>query len=83
MTESNFKTPADISESTTVIVGVSNATPADSRALPTYAVTSLTMPSDDNRPSRPLNDGAVRVGNSLLDARVSESAILRDRVEDI
>jgi hypothetical protein len=84
MSESNLKAPVDISESTTVtIVGISNATPDDSRAVPTYGVTSFTMPSDNTQPSRPLNEDAVRVGNSLLNARVPESAILRDRTEDI
>jgi hypothetical protein len=83
MSESNFKTPVDVSSTTVTIVGVSNLTPPDSRALPTYGVTSFTMPSENTQPSRPLNEDAVRVGNSLLDARVPESAILRDRAEDI
>jgi hypothetical protein len=83
MTESNSKTPVNVSESTTItIVGVSNLTPADSRALPTYGVMSYTAPSENTAPSTPLNEGAVRVGNSLLNARVPESAILRDETED-
>lgn len=84
MADSNTKTPVNISESTTVtIVGVSNlAVPTDSRALPTYGVSSYTMPSENTSPSHPLNEGAVRVGNSLLSARVPESAILRDKAED-
>ncbi len=83
MSESNSKTPVAISSTTVTIVGVSNLTPADSRALPTYGVTSFTMPSENTAPSHPLNEGAVRVGNSLLSARVPESAILRDKAEDI
>lgn len=73
------------SQSTTVtVIGVSNfVPPADSRALPTYGVTSYTVPMDSAAPSRPLSEGAVRVGNSLLTARVPESAILRDTAEDI
>jgi hypothetical protein len=83
MPESNPKTPVNVSESTTVtIVGVSNMAPADSRALPTYEVTSFTVPSENTAPSHPLNEGAVRVGNSLLSARVPESAILRDKAEE-
>jgi hypothetical protein len=83
MSESKSQTPAAISSTTVTIVGVSNLAPADSRALPTYGVTSFTMPSDNPAPSHPLNEGAVRVGNSLLSARVPESAILRDRAEDV
>jgi hypothetical protein len=83
MAESNPKTPLTTSESTTVtIVGVSNLTLADPRALPTCGVTSYTLPSENTAPSHPLNEDAVRVGNSLLSARVPESAILRDRAED-
>lgn len=79
MTESNSKMPANVSESTTVtIVGVSNLAPADSRELPTYSVTSYTAPSESLGPSRPLSEGAVRLGNSLLNANVPESAIRRD-----
>jgi len=85
MAEMNPKTPPEsTSESTSVtIVGISNLTPADSRALPSYSVTSYTVPTEGTAPSRPLNEGAVRVGNSLLNARVPESKILRDRPEDI
>jgi len=84
MAESNFKTPVDISESTTVtILGPVNSTPSDWReGATTYGVTSYTVPSENTSPSQPLTEGAVRVGNSLLNARVPESAILRDRSED-
>ncbi len=84
MAESNSKPPTNISESTTVtIVGVSNLAPGDSRALPTYEVTSYTAPGENTERSHPLSEGAVRVGNSLLNARVPETAILRDRPEDL
>lgn len=84
MHEVNSKMPKNVSESTTVtIVGVANGTPTDPRIPPTYGVTSYTAPNEKTAPSRPLSDGAVQVGNSVLDARVSESKILRDRSEDI
>jgi hypothetical protein len=84
MSETESKAPVSVSESTTItIVGVSNATPSDSRELPTYGVTSYTVPTENTAPSHPLNEGAVRVGNSLVRARVPEAAILRDTVEDL
>jgi hypothetical protein len=84
MSDLNSKTPMNVSESTTVtIVGVSNGTPVDSRALPTYGVTSYTVPSENTKPSHPLSEGAVQVGNSVLKARVPETKILRDRPEDV
>jgi hypothetical protein len=43
---------------------------------------SYTLPSENTEPSHPLSEGAVRVGNSLLSARVPEAAILRDEAED-
>jgi len=85
MSEANSKIPpVSRTESTTVtIVGISNSMPADSRELPSYSVTSYTVPSESTNTSNPLNESAVRVGNSLLDARVPESAILRDRSEEL
>jgi hypothetical protein len=84
MHDLNSKMPTNVSESTTVtIVGVANGTPVDSRVPPTYGVTSYTVPSEKTAPSHPLSDGAVQVGNSVLDARVPESKILRDPSEDI
>jgi hypothetical protein len=84
MSDLNSKMPMNVSESTTVtIVGVSNGTPVDSRALPTYGVTSYTVPSENTKPSHPLSEGAVQVGNSVLNARVPETKILRDRPEDV
>jgi len=83
MAESNSKTPVNVSGSTSItIVGVSNLTPADPRALRPYGVMSYTVPSENTAPSPPLSEGAVQVGNSLLNARVPESAILRDEAED-
>jgi hypothetical protein len=84
MSEANSKTPpVSSTESTTVtIVGISNLAPPDSRELTSYSVTTYTVPSESTKTSNPLNEAAVRVGNSLLDAHVPESAILRDRSED-
>jgi hypothetical protein len=85
MSEANSKIPpVSHTESTTVtVVGVSNLVPGDSRELPSYSVTSYTVPSESAKTSNPLNESAVRVGNSLLGAHVPESVILRDRSEDI
>jgi len=81
MSEANSKTPPlSNTESTTVtIVSNYNLVPADARELPSYSVTSYTAPSENTKTSNPLNEAAVRVGNSLLDAHVPESAILRDK----
>lgn len=68
---------------TTTIVGVSNLAVRDYGTVPESVVMSYTVPSDNMAPSRPLSDDAVRVGNSLLDAHVTENAILRDCSEDI
>lgn len=84
MAELESKPPAPRSESTTVtIVGVSNFAAADPRVLRSCQVMSYTAPSENITPSLPLNDMAVKVGNSLLDARVPESAFLRDESEDL
>jgi hypothetical protein len=72
-----FDPKVSIDSTTVTIVGVSNALP-DSRALPTYGVTSFTVSDDNLGPASPLSEGAVRVGNSVLHSRVPESAILRD-----
>ncbi len=68
--------------STTTIIGVSNLSIADSREPQTCEVMSYTVPSDNAAPSAALSDAAVRLGNSLLSARVPETAILRDTGED-
>jgi hypothetical protein len=84
MPESDSKMPKNVSESTTItIVGVSNLAPADPRVLRPYGVMSYTVPSENTSPSLPLSEDAVQVGNSLLNARVPESAILRDKAEDL
>jgi hypothetical protein len=67
---------------TTTIIGVSNLAIRDPRTPPEYGVMSYTASSENTAPSRPLSEGAVKIGNSLLDARVPESAILRDTSED-
>jgi hypothetical protein len=67
---------------TTTIIGVSNLDIRDSRALPESAVMSYTLPTENPSPSVPLSEAVVRVGNSLLDARVPESAFLRDKSEE-
>ena len=88
MSELKPQPPLPTGQSTT-IVGVSNfVTPADPfRQLPTYGVTSYTvanvgLPTDTGAPSQPLSAGAVRVVNSVLNARVPENSILRDNDED-
>ena len=79
--ESTF--PMYQSERTTVtIVGVSNMAGNDlSRMSSAQSVTSCSMPADVAFRSRPLSEGAVRVGNSLLNARVPEDKFLRDTEE--
>lgn len=72
------------SESTTItFVGTSNMAPSNSWALPTSGLCSYTAPDDITRPSAPLSEGAVRLGNSLVSAFVPEDAIRRDVSEDI
>jgi hypothetical protein len=78
-----IETPMYTGETTTTtIVGVSNLAVRDARALPECEVMSYTLTTEKNAPSSPLSEGAVRVGNSLLSARVSESKILRDTSEE-
>jgi hypothetical protein len=74
----NTKPPMPVSESTTMNVIVSNLTPPDRNLTPTYSVCSYTLPSESAEYSVPLSERAVRLGNSLLNAAVPESAILRD-----
>jgi len=69
----------------TTIVGVcNNFVPTDPfRDLPTYSSMSYTVtPAAENQPegapSQPLSTAAIRVVNSVLNARVPESAIERD-----
>jgi hypothetical protein len=82
-----LKPQVPISNLSTTIIGVSNFVPArDPGALPTYGCMSYTVaPSTDQPgdqgegvPSQPLSTGAIRVVDSVLQARVPESAIRRE-----
>jgi hypothetical protein len=64
---------------TVTIVGVSNMG-ADFMSV--ESVTTCSIPSESMMPSKPLSRAAVRVGNSLLNARVPESRIRRDYAEE-
>jgi hypothetical protein len=66
----------------TTIIGVSNLSVRDPRQVPECQVMSYIAPTESVPPSRALSEGAVRVGDSLLNARVPEAAILRDPSED-
>jgi hypothetical protein len=78
---SDIKLPLPSSESKTItIIGPANAPVAGE--LPDYSTASFTLPSENIAPSQPISEGAVRVGNSVLSARVPESAILRDESGD-
>ncbi len=82
MKELTRETPRYSSDATTTtIIWVSNSAIRDPRMLPESGVMSYTVSSENTAPSRPLSESAVRIGNSLLDARVPESAILRDTSE--
>jgi hypothetical protein len=68
---------------TVTIVGVSNMAGTDIEGMSSVqSVTSCSIPADVASRSRPLSEGAVRVGNSLLNARVPEANFLRDH-EDL
>jgi hypothetical protein len=67
----------------TTIIGVSNLSVRDAREVPECQVMSYIAPTENVSPSHPLSEGAVRVGDSLLNARVPEAAILRDAPEDL
>jgi hypothetical protein len=85
MSEMRPEVPIYSGEATTttiIFVGVSNSAIRDPRTPPECGVMSYTVSSENTVPSRPLSENAVRIGNSLLDARVPESAILRDTSED-
>jgi hypothetical protein len=66
----------------TTIIGVANLSVRDPREVPQCQVMSYIAPSEGVSPSHPLSEGAVRIGDSLLNARVPEVAILRDATED-
>lgn len=52
--------------------------------MPALSITtaSVTLPMENTARSSVLDASAVRVGNSLISARVSESRILRDVTEE-
>jgi hypothetical protein len=86
------KRPVPTISSTTIVGVCNNFVAADPfRELPTYGSMSYTVPPSpevtDNQPegapSRPLSTGAIRVVNSVLGARVPESAIERDSDGDV
>jgi hypothetical protein len=60
------------------IVGDLNMAAPDFYAVPASNIFSYTPSEGNIRPSAPLSEGAVRLGNSLLSARVPEHAIRRD-----
>jgi len=68
------------SESPTItIVGVSNM---GTDLSPIQTVTSCSIPMDCTMRSEPLSKATVRVGNSLLSARIPEARIRRDYPEE-
>jgi len=71
-------------EETTLItiIGGANLFVRDPRELQECQVMSYVVPTENASPSHPLSEGAVRVGDSLLNARVPEAAILRDTSRD-
>ena len=72
--------PLYFSDSPTItVVGVSNM---GTDFLSVECVTSCSLPSEHAAPSQPLNDATVRIGNSLLGARVPEDRIRRDSAEE-
>jgi hypothetical protein len=76
--------PRNISDSNTmnVVVGVQNmATPSQPFEVAS-GCGSYTVSGENIARSAVLDRGAVRVGNSVIAARVSESRILRDTSEE-
>jgi hypothetical protein len=68
---------------TTITIAVDeHVGPSASWSVPASTICSYTLADDGARPSAPLCEGAVRVGNSILAAFVPENAILRDTTED-
>jgi hypothetical protein len=64
---------------TVTIVGVSNM---GTDLLSVQSVTSCSVPSEYTGPSQPLSEATIRIGNSLLSARVPEDRIRRDYSEE-
>jgi hypothetical protein len=85
---SELKPQVPISSRSTTIVGVANfVSPVDPyTSLPTCDSASYTVSANfdatcgqpEPGPSQPLSEGTIRVVNSVLNARVPESAIRRE-----
>jgi hypothetical protein len=72
--------PSYFSDSPTItIVGMSNMG-ADLYSV--QSVTSCSIPMDCTMRSVPLSEATVRIGNSLLSARIPEARIRRDYPEE-
>jgi len=78
--------PAESQSTTIIVMGASNCPTFDPKDMvpsclsTTYTVGSVAEAADNQphgAPSQPLNEGAVRAMNSVIHARVPESAILR------
>lgn len=84
MPDFNKAQPPVKSESTTIVGVVNQAVPDPFKVTSCFGSMSYTVSDKhaEGAPSQPLSAGAVRVVNSVLDARVSEAAIRRDRSED-
>ncbi len=70
------------STGTMTLIGAFNASPATHLPMPTSESMSLSVPGEIPTPSLPLPEGAVRLGDSLLAARVPEVAFRRDPDEE-
>jgi hypothetical protein len=64
---------------TVTVVGVENM---GQNPLSVQSVTSCSVPSESTEASEPLSAATVRIGNSLLGARVPEDRIRRDYSEE-
>lgn len=83
MQDFNKPQPPIRSESTTIIGVVNQAVPDPLKVASCFGSMSYTVSEKQaDAPSQPLSAGAVRVVNSVLDARVNEAAVRRDRGED-
>ena len=72
--------PQYFSESSTVtVIGVRNM---GTDLLSAQSVTSFSIPAEYTERSQPLSDLTVRIGDSLLHARVPEDRIRRDDAEE-
>jgi hypothetical protein len=61
---------------TVTLIGPVNAS-GNSWSMPISNICIYTAPGEMS-PSSPLSDGAKRIGNSILSARISEDNVLRD-----